>query len=345
GQRREEAFEHRQVRHLEVDDDVPTERRHARGDALEHLARGEVDQEPHEIEAYAAHAGAIHRLEFGIGDLLADEGDALSLAGRAFERIDHRAIVLRMTGCLHDDVLVEAEKVAQREQLLLRRVTRGVFALARIRKFAFGPEPVAVRIDGARRRRKFRLRRIGMKGDVAWTHRHGRALPGLSLYCVISAGARVACAPSPPRRGLLVLAAPRNGWGGSDPSVSPVTPHPNPRPKRGGSPPSLWPVRALSTPLQRERDALAHADAHGGERKLAAALLQTVHRGQGKARPRHAERVPERDRAAVRIDVLGVIGNAELAQAGDALRGERLVDLDQIEIADLQAKPRHQLTR
>src|SRR5262249_58322333 len=87
-------------------------------------------------------------------------------------------------------------------------------------------------------------------------HGPGRPFPGSALSCVISAGARVACAPPPPRRGLLVLAAPRNGWGGSDPSVSPVTPHPNPRPKRGGSPPSLWHVRALSNPLQRDRDAL-----------------------------------------------------------------------------------------
>ena len=52
----------------------------------------------------------------------------------------------------------------------------------------------------------------------------------------------------------------------------------------------------------------ADADAHGGERELAAALFQPMHRRQRKPRARHAERMAERDRAAVRIDVLGVVG-------------------------------------
>ena len=69
--------------------------------------------------------------------------------------------------------------------------------------------------------------------------------------------------------------------------------------------------------------------------------MQTVDRGQGKARPRHPERVPERDRAAMGIDVLGVVGDAELPQAGEPLRSERLVDLDQVEVADLEAEPGH----
>jgi hypothetical protein len=46
----------------------------------------------------------------------------------------------------------------------------------------------------------------------------------------------------------------------------------------------------------------------------------------------------ERDGAAVRIDVLGVVGDAKLAQAGQRLRGEGLVELDQIEVADFQAR-------
>src|SRR5580692_1616385 len=47
--------------------------------------------------------------------------------------------------------------------------------------------------------------------------------------------------------------------------------------------------------------------------------------------------------AAVRIDVRGVIGDAELAQAGETLRGKGFVDLDQIEIGNLEAEPLHQL--
>ena len=44
---------------------------------LEHVARREIDQARHEVEAHAVHAGAVHRLELGVGDLRADEGDAL----------------------------------------------------------------------------------------------------------------------------------------------------------------------------------------------------------------------------------------------------------------------------
>src|SRR5713101_7389815 len=50
---------------------------------------------------------------------------------------------------------------------------------------------------------------------------------------------------------------------------------------------------------ERERYALPYAYAHCGERKLAIALLQSVHRRERKARTRHAERVAERDRPAM----------------------------------------------
>ena len=38
----------------------------------------------------------------------------------------------------------------------------------------------------------------------------------------------------------------------------------------------------------------------------------------------------------MRIDEIGIVGDAELAQAGDALAGKGFVELDQVEIADLQ---------
>ena len=70
---------------------------------------------------------------------------------------------------------------------------------------------------------------------------------------------------------------------------------------------------------------------------------QPVRRGHREPRARHAERMAERDRAAIRIDVLGIVGKAELAQHGQRLRGEGLVEFDHVEVADLQAEPRHQL--
>src|SRR3984957_8123948 len=77
--------------------------------------------------------------------------------------------------------------------------------------------------------------------------------------------------------------------------------------------------------LDRHRDALADAEAHGGERAFSAALLHAVHRGQRQPRAAHAERMAERNRAAMRVDEIGIILDAELAQAGDPLRRERLI--------------------
>jgi hypothetical protein len=67
------------------------------------------------------------------------------------ERIDHRAVVGAMTGRLHDDVARKTEMVAQRKQLLLRRIAGRVFALRHIGKFGAGAEHMAMCVDGAGR--------------------------------------------------------------------------------------------------------------------------------------------------------------------------------------------------
>src|SRR5438477_13023006 len=92
----------------------------------------------------------------------------------------------------------------------------------------------------------------------------------------------------------------------------------------------------LMKSLDRHGDALADTDAHGGERALATALLHAVHRRQRQPRAAHAQRMAERNRAAMRIDEIGILLDAQLAQASDTLRSEGLIELDQIEIADLE---------
>ena len=171
-QRGEKILKLGQVAHFEINDDVPPKLVHARRDALQHIGRREIDQALEEIEAHAAHAGFVHPLQLIVGHLLADKGDTLGAALGTVERIDHRAVVLGVAGRLDNDVVVEAEKVAQREQLLLRRVARCVFALRRVGKFALRAEDVTMRIDRAQRRFVFRFRRIGMERNVPGTHRH-----------------------------------------------------------------------------------------------------------------------------------------------------------------------------
>src|SRR3984957_14840543 len=119
---------------------------------------------------------------------------------------------------------------------------------------------------------------------------------------------------------------------------------------RGHRPSSLFSrlfVRAVepsnayigSDALDRQRRALADTDAHCGEAVAAAAPLELERDGAREARARHAERMAERDRAAIRIDMAGIIRKPEPAQAGKRLRGERLVELDNVEARWLELQP------
>ncbi len=56
--------------------------------------------------------------------------------------------------------------------------------------------------------------------------------------------------------------------------------------------------------------------------------------GQGDPGAAGAQRVAEGDRSPVGVDVLGVVGQAELPQHGQGLRGERLVQLDHVQLID-----------
>ena len=63
-----------------------------------------------------------------------------------------------------------------------------------------------------------------------------------------------------------------------------------------------------SRPLQRQRDALPDADAHRRQRAPDAAIVHFERRGQRQARAGHAQGMADRDGAAVRVHVLGVVG-------------------------------------
>ncbi len=62
-----------------------------------------------------------------------------------------------------------------------------------------------------------------------------------------------------------------------------------------------------------------------------------MHERAEDAHARCAERVPDRDRAAVDVDERGVA--LELVDHGDRLSGEGLIDLDKRQVADLPARP------
>src|SRR3954465_9264373 len=81
--------------------------------------------------------------------------------------------------------------------------------------------------------------------------------------------------------------------------------------------------------------ALAAADAHRDDAPLGlapAAFLQDV---AGETRAGHAERMADRDRAAVDVVLLGI--DAELVARIETLAGEGLVELPEIDVVDLKA--------
>ena len=94
-------------------------------------------------------------------------------------------------------------------------------------------------------------------------------------------------------------------------------------------------------PLEQRGLALPDADAEGREPVAAAAAAQLVQERDDEARAAHPERMAERDRAAVDVHALRV--EAELADHREALRRERLVQLDEVEVGDADAGPREQL--
>src|SRR6185437_13125208 len=92
---------------------------------------------------------------------------------------------------------------------------------------------------------------------------------------------------------------------------------------------------AVSIDLEQTGAALATADAHGHHAPLGlapAALLQDV---AGEPRAGHAERMTDRDRAAIDV-VLGRI-DAEPVATVEALAGEGLVQFPDVDVVDLQA--------
>jgi hypothetical protein len=72
--------------------------------------------------------------------------------------------------------------------------------------------------------------------------------------------------------------------------------------------------RGSSNALNQHGDALADADAHRRHCPPTAGAFQGAHCCAGEPCAGHPERVPKGDGAAVRIDVLGVIGKAKAAR-------------------------------
>src|SRR5919199_3793102 len=93
--------------------------------------------------------------------------------------------------------------------------------------------------------------------------------------------------------------------------------------------------RAGLDELDERPRAESSAAAHGHEADLLVGALELVQQRRDQPRAGGAERVPERHRATVHVDAVHV--GLELAPPRGHDRGERLVDLDEVDVAHLHA--------
>src|SRR2546422_9636464 len=98
---------------------------------------------------------------------------------------------------------------------------------------------------------------------------------------------------------------------------------------------------ALARRLEQPGRAHAAADAHGDDAPALLPPAQLVEQRPGHARAGHAVGVADRDRAAVRVELRGV--DAEAVPAVDDLRGEGLVQLDDVDVLELEPRVLEQL--
>src|SRR5882757_5439842 len=92
-----------------------------------------------------------------------------------------------------------------------------------------------------------------------------------------------------------------------------------------------------SQALDDQRNALPYSDAHRAEGIATPCRRELVHRCGDDSRPGHSEWMTNRNRTAVWIYVLGVVGKAKLAHDCQALRSEGFIELDHVHLADVEA--------
>src|SRR5262245_4745396 len=102
---------------------------------------------------------------------------------------------------------------------------------------------------------------------------------------------------------------------------------------------SAWNGRVIGLllhPLDQQGDSLAAADAERRQAETRAAPPHLVKERDRDARSRRADRMAQRDGAAVDVDAGQV--ELEIFLAREDLGGERFVDLDEIDVAERQAR-------
>src|SRR4051794_38526581 len=128
------------------------------------------------------------------------------------------------------------------------------------------------------------------------------------------------------------LKAARANWNALDPSISVLS-----RSKKAAAlpPPSATAPTLPPVDLEDHGISLAAARADRRDSETAAAAAQLVHERHEDAGAARADRMAEGDRAAVDVDLRLI--HAEHPHRVDRHRGERLVDLEEVDVVDREA--------
>src|SRR5262249_18477669 len=104
----------------------------------------------YEVEADAANAARIKRVEILVGETLVDDRNAAIALRIRSDAVKHRRIVGAVAAGLHDNRALDAEMCMQRREHFLRCIIRRVAPVRRIGEFRSGPKHVAMGVARAR---------------------------------------------------------------------------------------------------------------------------------------------------------------------------------------------------
>ena len=105
----------------------------------------------------------------------------------------------------------------------------------------------------------------------------------------------------------------------------------------GPRPSNQCPAKATprrSRPLKGQSNALANTHAETYQGTGLSLPTQSIGGSHCQTRTARAKRMPERDRAAVAVDMLSIVGQSETARTGKHLRCECFIDFDVVEVIE-----------
>lgn len=143
---------------------MPAERTDALGHALDVLGSNATGE--NQVVADAADAPFVHRLQFGVGNAVVDDGNAAARGPVVADRVQRHGVVGAVERRLHDHRALDPEHLVHGLVGFQRRRRRGVVALGHEGLDFLRRNDVRVAVAGSRRQRVLRRRGV-LQGSKA----------------------------------------------------------------------------------------------------------------------------------------------------------------------------------